>query len=84
MIPSKAKMISMSMAEGFRISKPSRMDGIWISSAVNIICNTIEATSHLCGGNLKTLYLIERKLRAMISSKRIKRKKISVLACLMS
>ena len=36
------------------------------------------------GGDLKTLYLIERKLRAMISSMMIKRKNVSVLAWVIS
>src|SRR4030042_5322214 len=80
----KPKMSRRSDIEGLIIPKASRMDGIWMSNAVNMTCEIIEMTSHICGGDLNTLYRIERKLRAMISSMMIKRNNCSVLAWVIS
>ncbi len=78
------KIITRSETEGKVIPKESRMVGIWIKAAVSTICDRIEIVSHLCGGALNMLYLIERKLKAIMSSMMIKRKNISVLAWVMS
>jgi hypothetical protein len=80
----KPKMIPRSEKEGLLISKPSRIDGSWIKMNVNTICDKMARTSHLWGASLKILYRIDRKFRAMISSMIMNKKKVSVLACLMS
>jgi len=71
-------------AEGLLIPKESRTDGIWISTATSKISQTMAMRSHLCGGVVKTLYFMDRKLRAMMISVMMNRKNISVRACAIS
>jgi hypothetical protein len=79
-----ARIIPIVWKVGIVTPKASRTAGIWRTTAVSINCEMMETVSKKCGGAWKTLYGIELKVKAMISSAMMNRKNVSVRAYVIS